>query len=159
MYIKINSITPEKFAPYGQVVQLIPETKPTISVPTVNFWKQQAILSADGEMEVGLLNVNKMKMVFDVLENHFHSQTGLICTSGEWAIGVGIPSDTVPKAESLQAFRIPKGQLVILHKKCWHTAPYPLGHEQSSMLVICKRNFLDNDTVFEKIDEESSLGL
>jgi hypothetical protein len=36
--------------------------------------------------------------------------------------------------------------------KCWHTVSYPVGHNESTMLVICQKDFLDNDTVYKKID-------
>lgn len=159
MQIRIEPITKEAFAEFGQLIDMPPKTEPTISVPIVNFWKQQAIFSAEGELEVGVLNVKNTDWDFDELENHFKTQTGLICLSGDWAIGVAPPSDAVPTAGSMKAFRIPQGQLVVLHEKCWHTAPYPVEHAESSMLVICKKDFLDNDTVFEKIDQSAELVL
>ncbi len=159
MQAKIEQITKEAFAAYGQVIDLPVQEDPTIAVPTVNFWKQQALLTAEGELEVGVLNVKKMEMVFDELENHFKTQTGLICLSGDWAIGVAMPGDSVPKAGEVKAFRIPKNQLVVLHEKCWHTAPYPVEHDESLMLVICKKDFLDDDTVYEKIDQRGELVL
>jgi hypothetical protein len=39
----------------------------------------------------------------------------------------------------------------------WHSAPYPVDHDESSMLVICEKGFLENDTVFEKIDQAGEL--
>lgn len=86
MKVKIEAITQEAFAAFGQVIELPPKTEPTIAVPTVNFWKQQAWLKFDGDAEVGVLNVKKMDMVFDDLENHFETPTGLICMTGDWAI-------------------------------------------------------------------------
>ncbi|QBG48545.1 hypothetical protein EGM51_14465 [Verrucomicrobia bacterium S94] len=157
MDVKIEPITSNAFAEYGQWIEMPPATEPTIAVPTVNFWKQQALLTAEGELEVGFLNVKKTDMVFEELENHFETQTGLICLSGDWAVGVAAPGDNPPKASDLKAFRIPRGQLVVLHEKCWHTTPYPVEHNESTMLVICKKDFLDEDTVYEKIDEESTL--
>lgn len=159
MQAKIEPITKEAFAAFGQVIDMPPEIEPTVDVPTVSFWKQQATLSAEGELEVGFLNVKNMDMDFDELENHFKTQTGLICLSGDWAIGVTTPGDEVPKAADVKAFRIPKGQLIVLHEKCWHTAPYPVEHAESTMLVICKKDFLDEDTVFEKIDQPGELVL
>ncbi|MDZ8118526.1 ureidoglycolate lyase [Pontiella agarivorans] len=157
MDVKIEPITKSAFAEYGQLLETPPAAEPTIAVPTVNFWKQQAAFTVDGELEVGFLNVKKMDMIFDDLENHFKTQTGLISLSGDWCIGVGTPGNEVPEAGSLKAFRIPKGRLVVLHEKCWHTTPYPVDHDESAMLVMCKKDFLDDDTVYEKISEESRL--
>lgn len=157
MKVKIEPMNKEAFASYGQVIEMHPSTEPTIAVPTVNFWKQQAVFSVEGELEVGFLNVKKMDMTFDDMENHFKTQTGLISMSGDWVIGVATPSDDPAKAASLKAFRVPQGQLVVLAEKCWHTVPYPAESDEICMLVICKKDFLDNDTFYEKIDEASTL--
>ncbi|VGO22208.1 ureidoglycolate lyase [Pontiella sulfatireligans] len=157
MKAKIETITKEAFSKYGQVIEMPIKTEPTIAVPTVNFWKQQAFLAIDGDVEVGVLNIKKMDMVYDDLENHFETQTGLISLTGDWAIGVATPSDAVPKAEDMKAFRVAKNQLVVLADKCWHTAPFAVDIEENIMLVICKKDFLDNDTVYEKIDQPGEL--
>lgn len=157
MEVKIEAITRESFKQFGQVIEMPVKTEPTIAVPTVKFWKQQAFFSFDGDAEVGVLNVKKMEMVFDDLENHFNSPTGLICLSGDWAVGVAPPSDDAPKAAEMKAFRVKKNQLVVLADKCWHTAPYAVDQDESTMLVICRKDFLDNDTVYKKIDESSAL--
>ncbi len=159
MKTMIEPITPAVFREYGQVIQLPAPGEPAIAVENVNFWKQQAVLSVDGDVEIGVLSIRKMPMVFSELENHFESQTGLVCLSGDWAIGVATPGDEVPKSRELQAFRVPKFQYVILDEKCWHTGPYPVDHEEMTMLVFCKKNFLDDDTVYENIDQQVELTL
>ena len=157
MEAKIEAITKEAFATFGQVIDFPIQSEPTIAVPTVNFWKQQAFLSIDGEVEVGVLNIKKMDMEYDELENHFQTQTGLISLTGDWAIGVTTPSDDIPKAEDVKAFRVKKNQLVVLADKCWHTAPYAVDIAENTMLVIAKKDFLDDDTVYEKIDQHGKL--
>lgn len=153
----IEVIAKDAFREFGQVIEMPVQEAPTIAAETVMFWKQQAMFSIAGETEVGVLKVKKQAMVFDQVENHFNTATGLICLDGDCVIGVTTPSDEVPKADDIKAFRVPKGQLMVLAEKCWHSATYPLDQDEITLLVIFQKDTLDNDTVFEDLDQPCEL--
>jgi len=157
MQVKIENISKESFKEFGEVIEMPVKSEPTVAVETVTFWKQQAMFAIDGEIEVGVLKVKKMDMVFDELENHFKTATGLICLDGDCVIGVTSPADAVPSASDVKAFMVPQGQLFVLAEKCWHSPTYPVDKDEITLLVIFKKDSLDNDTVFEPINDQCEL--
>jgi ureidoglycolate hydrolase len=157
MQKKITTISKATFKEFGQVIEMPVNQEPTIEVETVKFWKQQAMFTIEGETEIGVLKINKQAMVFDQLENHFKTPTGLICLDGDCVIGVTSPADEVPKADDVNAFLVPQGQLFVLAEKCWHSATYPVDKDEITLLVIFQKDALDNDTVFEDIDQSCEL--
>ena len=131
--------------------------EPTIAVENVTSWKQQAMFSIKGETEVGVLKIKKQDMVFDQLENHFKTATGIICLDVDCVIAVAPPSDDIPNVDTLKAYTIPQGQLFVLAEKCWHPATYPIDKDEITLLIIFQKDALDNDTVFEDISESVEL--
>jgi ureidoglycolate hydrolase len=158
MVTKIEPISKDAFKAYGQVIELPVEEEPTVSTDSVTFWKQQSVFSISGETQIGVLKVRKMDMVFDELENHFKTPTGLICLDGDFVVAVAEPSDTVPKAEEVRAFRAKKSQLVVLAEKCWHSIMYPVDQDEITVFVIFDNNALEDDTVFEALNRPCELG-
>jgi ureidoglycolate hydrolase len=152
--IKVLELTREKFSPYGQVVEVPASGQPTIEVETVKFWKQQAIYSTGEKTEVGVLMVKQQEMIFEELENHFKTPTILLCLDGDFILPVAPPSDDLPSPSEVVAFRVPKNQMVIMAEKCWHGVAYPADKEEITLLVIFRENSLDDDTVFEPLDDK-----
>ena len=65
--------------------------------------------------------------------------------------------DAVPKAEDVKAFRVAENQLVVLADRCRHTVPCAVEIEENTMPVICKKDFLSHDTVYEKAISPANL--
>ena len=156
--IKIEKITRETFKPYGQLIEFPVKEEPTVEVETVTFWKQQVMFNIDGgEVEVGVLKVRKHAMIFDEFENHFKTATGLISLDGDFALAVADPADEIPKTDTIKAYKFKKNQLVLMDEKCWHGVAYPIDTDEITVLVIFKKGSLDDDTVFEKLDQSCEL--
>lgn len=159
MHIKIEKVNKDVFSPYGEIIEMPVNTEPTVDVETVKFWKQQAMFAIEGETEVGVLKIKRMDMIFNELENHFKTATGLICLDGDCAIAVAPPTDELPAANEIKAFKIEKGQFFVLAEKCWHSATYPLDQDEITLLVFFKKDSLDVDTVFEDMGQQFELVL
>ena len=155
--IEVLELTREKFNCYGQVVEVPSSGQPTIDVGIVKFWKQQAIYSIGANTEVGVLMVKKQEMIFEELENHFKTPSILISLDGDFFLPVAPPSDVVPSSSEVVAFRVPKNQMVIMAEKCWHGVAYPADKEEITLLVIFRENSLDDDTVFEPLDDKCTV--
>jgi ureidoglycolate hydrolase len=155
--VKVLELTRESFSPYGQVVEVPASGQPAIDVDTVKFWKQQAVYSMVENTEVGVLVVKKQEMVFNELENHFKTPTILLCLDGDFILPVAPPSDDVPPASDVVAFHVPRNQMVIMAEKCWHGVAYPADKDEITLLVLIRENTLDDDTVFESIDEKCTV--
>ena len=157
MITKIEPISKDAFKAYGQVIEIPVPEEPTVSTDTVTFWKQQSVFAISGETQVGVLKVRKMNMMFDEMENHFKTPTALICLDGDFVVAVAEPSNMVPKAEAVRAFRAKKAQLVVLAEKCWHSIMYPVDQDEITVLVVFNKDALEEDTVFEDLDQPCKL--
>lgn len=156
--IKIEKVSKEAFKEFGQLIAFPIKEKPTVEVETVTFWKQQVMFNIDGgEVEVGVLKVRKHDMIFDDFENHFKTATGLISLDGDFALAVSTPEDKIPNTKDIKAFEFKKNQLVLLDEKCWHGVAYPIDTDEITVLVIFKKGSLEDDTVFEKLDQPCKL--
>ncbi len=148
-----ETISQEKFKPYGQLIQVPTDMEPTVHNDQVTFWKQQAEYRIEEETEIGVLKVRKQNMIFDELENHYDTPTTLICLDGSFILPVAPPSGHIPSSDSLKAFYVSKGQAIILAEKCWHGATYPVDQDEITLLVIFQKDALDNDTVYKPLDQ------
>ena len=157
MKLAIENVSKEVFQSYGQLIEMPVKDDPATAVEHVTVGKQQAMFSIKGETEVGVLKIKKQDMVFDQLENHFKTATGIICLDGDCVIAVAPPSDDIPNVDTLKAYTIPQGQLFVLAEKCWHSATYPIDKDEITLLIIFQKDALDNDTVFEDISESVEL--
>ena len=155
--IKVRDCEPTSFGKYGQVIEAPRSQEPTIETDLITFWKQQAVYHIDGETEVGVLKVKKHDMVFNQLENHFESPTLLICLDGAYLIPVAGPSAKLPGVNEIQAFKVSEKQSILLSEACWHWTTYPLDRPEITLLVIFKKNCLDDDTVIEELDQQCRL--
>jgi len=153
MNVPVEKITHENFKPYGEFVDFIPSAKPTVENDMITFWKQQAGFLIDGNTEIGVLKVRKQEMIFNEFENHFKTPTILIGLDGSFVIPVSTPSDDLPKSEDIVAFEVPEKTALVLADKCWHGTTFPIDKDEITLLVIFKENALDDDSVFEKLDE------
>lgn len=156
MNIKIQKTTAESFKKYGQVVEIKPKTIATVTTDQVTFWKQQASYYIKGKTEIGILKVNKSEMSFSELENHFITPTIIIPIDGDFIMSVAEPSDKTPASKDIKAFHTSKDQLLILAPKSWHGSIYPVN-DNITLLIFFEENTLDNDTVYEPLDEKCTL--
>ena len=155
--VKIIELNQKNFNPYGQLVEVPVSTDPDIKTDKIMFWKQQAIFRMGENVEVGVLSVKKHEMIFNELENHFGTPTILLSLDGDFILPVAKPKDEIPSAEELIAFKVPKFQMLVLAEKCWHGTTYPVDQDEILLLVIFKKDSLENDTVFEKLDQECQI--
>lgn len=152
--VQFAELNRKNFNSYGKLIEVPVGTKPDIKTDTVQFWKQQAIIAMGESIEVGVLKVKKQEMIFNELENHFNTPTILISLDGDFIIPLAPVQDEIPSADKVVAFKVPKFQMLVLAEKCWHGTTYPVDQEEITLLVIFKKNSLENDTVYEKLDQD-----
>ncbi len=143
MNLKIEDLTPDAFAPFGEVI-----TQPTrakdASGPGWTWWGQNHLL-AGGERNyaIGYLDLQPAELSFDWAERHMHSDELLIPMGEDCLVYVGPPDypdepDHLPDLERFRVFRLRKGQGVLLGKGVWHGAPMAIDQPLNVTVLLLK---------------------
>jgi ureidoglycolate hydrolase len=153
MNVTIRPADSPEFEKYGQVIK-VPVSEPTADTDNFKYWKQQALLSVDGPVEIGVLNVRKHEIRLSQMERHDHTPEILVGLDGAFIVTVAASSTEKPVAGDVEAFRVEKGQAVYFNTNCWHWAPCPVDDANITILVIFKDNTSQTDLIIEDLDEE-----
>jgi len=143
MKLKIEDLTADVFAPFGEVI-----TQPTrakdASGPGWTWWGQDHVL-AGGERSyaIGYLDLQPAELSFDWAERHMHSDELLIPMGEDCLVYVGPPEypdepDRIPDLEHFRVFRLRKGQGVLLGKGVWHGAPMAIDRPLNVAVLLLK---------------------
>ncbi|MCL4560041.1 MAG: ureidoglycolate lyase [Chloroflexi bacterium] len=131
MEIKVQTLSPESFAPFGEVIAR-PERLRDAAGPSWTWWAENAYLPADQRAYgVGYLDLQLSTWQFDWAERHMQSVEVLIPTGGDCLVYVAPPDNLdepgkSPLEDQYRVFRVIEGQGVILKKGVWHGAPLAL---------------------------------
>lgn len=141
MRLPIEELTPEAFAPFGEVIQA-PERAVDGSGPGWNWWGCVAHLPAEEQPYVfGYLDLQPAEMRFDWAERHMRSVEVLVPAGGDCLVYVGPPDypeqpDRMPHMKRFRVFRIPQGQAVLLRKGVWHGAPFAVDRPLNVVVML-----------------------
>ena len=72
LQLKVKELTQENFREYGVVID-IPESEPTAVLKGLRCWHHIDWLRTPGEIDIGLLQIEKQDMIFKQIERHFKS--------------------------------------------------------------------------------------
>ncbi len=132
--LDVGELTPEAFAPYGQVIAPLrvggqgvetgydPETSP----------REARLVLGDGGKgtpRLWIMHLPHVGLGFTRIARHRRVTQCLGSLGGkEWLIGVAPPGDlgddACPRIEDIVAFRVPGDCLVKLHVATWHAGPH-----------------------------------
>lgn len=150
--IKVERLTPEAFAPFGEVIQK-PSGKSTVAMEGVlDYWDQVCLLDlGGGTPQLGFLATYARAFRFDALERHVRSDEVFIPLEGVSIFALcpaANPDDPreVPDLARARAFVLDGSAGVNLSRGVWHAAPMPLTPKATFALVMRK------GTVEEDID-------
>lgn len=138
MNIPLQELTPEAFAPFGEVIQM-PARSQDADGAGWKWWGDLALLPADGVYAVGYLDLKPNPLAFDWAERHMQTVEMLIPSGGDCVVYVG-PADypetpeRLPELERFRAFRLSEGQAILLDKGVWHGAP--LAIEKTLKVIV-----------------------
>jgi len=151
MEIKVQKLTAEAFAQYGQVINLSPAAEPTAGSDDFSYWKQQLVFDITGPAEIGVLKTKKHEMIFDQIEQHTETPEILIGLGGGFIIPVAPPSDDVPDPEKIEAFEVSANQAIMMKTNCWHWLPNPADKDELTIMVLFKNNTSADDLVIKDL--------
>lgn len=143
MKLKIEDLTVEAFAPFGEVLEQ-PARAQDASGPGWTWWGENHVL-AGGERNyaIGYLDLHPAELTFDWAERHMHSDELLAPLGEDCLVYVAPPDypdepDRLPPFESFRVFRLRRGQGVLFGKGVWHGAPLALDKPLNVIVLLLK---------------------
>jgi len=126
--IAVETLTPEVFAPFGDILQATGEPTKIINQGNCGRWHDLAKLDfADGRAGISLFNAKARALPYtlDLVERHPDgSQAFLPMTEHPWLVIVA--SDNNGQPDTPRAFAVPPHVGVNLHRGTWHGVLTPL---------------------------------
>ncbi len=152
MRLKVQRLTAEVFAQYGQVLSL-PSKEPTAIVDGgLTYWDDVLVLpDVGGPIGVGYCTVVKRPLTQTQLERHMRTPEFLQPVKGAMIVVVGPPlfldiPNRLPPLEEFAAFRVEEGQAVALFAGVWHYAPFAVC-DPIRLTVMFRAGTSKNDVV------------
>jgi len=148
--IKVEKLTPEAFAPFGEV--LTTEGREFAGEEGMYRWyEKQASVEGAGTVSINLLTAIERDFVCQRFEMHTGTTETLLPLTGGMIVA-GIPEGDV-SAERLRAFYVPVGMGVSWNARAWHYAPYPIGGD-ATCAIIFRHGTGGDDMHFADLPEE-----
>jgi ureidoglycolate lyase len=146
MYLKIENLSPESFAPFGKVIEQ-PIRPQDAAGPGWRWWAENVVLagaaSGDRNYAIGYLDLRPAELSFDWAERHMQSDELILPAGGDSLVYVGPPDQLeeparLPPLDSFRVFRLRPGQGVLLGKSVWHGAPLALDTPLKVFVLLLK---------------------
>jgi ureidoglycolate lyase len=143
MKLKIEDLTVESFAPFGEVITQ-PARAQDAQGPGWTWWGENHVMAgSDRKYAIGYLDLQPAELSFDWAERHMHSDELLIPMGGDCLVYVGPPDHPdeptrLPSLERFRVFHLRQGQGVLLGKGVWHGAPMALDKPLNVAVLLLK---------------------
>ena len=146
LMLEVRPLTPEAFAPYGQVVAPLRtggQGSETGYDPETSEREARLVLG-NGEPRLWIMHLPHVGLGFSRIARHRRVTQCLGALGGkEWLIGVAPPGDLGdderPSIEDIVAFRIPGDRLIKLHVATWHAGPH-FEHDECLFMNLENRD-------------------
>lgn len=143
MKLKIEDLTVESFAPFGEVITQPDREHDAQGLGWMWWGENHTMAGGDRKYAIGYLDLVPAELTFDWAERHMHSDELLIPMGGECLVYVGPPDypeepDRLPPLERFRVFRLRAGQGVLLGKGVWHGAPMALDEPLNVTVLLLK---------------------
>lgn len=134
-------ITPERFAPYGDVIQATPAAKSAMN--DARFERFNGLADIDAEGGSASISIARCRIPtslpyrFDMVERHpLGTQAFIPLSHFRFFVVVGRAAESI-EAEDLEAFVTNGNQGVNYHRGVWHMPMIALENGQEFLIVDC----------------------
>jgi ureidoglycolate lyase len=153
--LPVLPLTPEAFAPFGQVIGPSADGKP--------YDKEDAQLDLSrGTPRFYMMTLQRADRTFRQITRHLSVTQCLAAMGGKpWLIAVAPPNDPddetrMPDPKEIKAFLVPGNLAIKLHRSAWHAGPFTSDEPVDFMnLELSDTNRVDHFTC--RLDEEYGL--
>ena len=158
MELKVQELSKEAFAPFGDVIQK-PERPKDAGGPGWKWWGDNAFLeSEDRPYQVGYLDLAPGELKVDWAERHMRTAELIIPTGGDCLVYVGPPDhfaepERMPAPDRFQVFRVPQNQAVLLKKGTWHCVPLAIARPLN-VVILLRKGSGDDELYMQRFPEE-----
>ena len=141
MNLPIIDLTPDRFAPYGQVIAP-PTAPPDAAGPGWRWWAETALLpETDRPYAVGYLDLRPALLTFDWAERHLRSAEVIVPVGGDCLVYVAPPDHPDqparrPPLDRFEVFRVRSGRAVLLAPGVWHGAPLAIDRPLAALVLL-----------------------
>ena len=164
MKLKVQPLNAQVFAPFGEIVALPQQRKPSGSLEGLDFWADLVPLQDIGApYGVGYATLDKRPFVQTCAERHMGTQELLHAIGGDMVVVVGAADhpdepNRLPAMEGFRAFRVSAGDTVIMKPGVWHWAPFAATGAMR-LLVIYKADTGQTDVGYADFPPGKTLEL
>ncbi len=159
--IKIQKLTKEAFAPYGQFYNMANPDGYPLSGEIHRFFPDRLTSSVYGaNIAFSPILVKKPEeMIINAVEYHTTTAEIIMPLNDAMILHVAQPSAGKPIPELTQAFRVPKNTIIRMNPCVWHLAPLPATKDElCAMIVLPECTYINDCTVVDlKEDEQFKL--
>lgn len=120
--LKVERLTPEAFAPFGQVIAAQDRKPEFEGLSGTQLWGLD--FEVDGRLQLGFLRVPYQRLAFKTMEQHFGVTQSFMPAGGPpavLAVAAPTPRDVTPKPEDVRAFLLDGTRGFILKRATWHS--------------------------------------
>lgn len=143
MKLKIEDLTVEAFAPFGEVITQPARPQDAQGAGWMWWGENHTMSGGDRNYAIGYLDLQPADLSFNWAERHMHSDELLIPMGADCLVYVA-PADhpeeptRLPSLDRFRVFRLKPGQGVLLHKGVWHGAPMALDRPLNVTVLLLK---------------------
>ena len=149
-HIPVTELTKESFAPYGRVVFPYRNT----ITKAGEGWKccsPMDFVLPDAPMGIGVVYSEELPEKITAMERHVSREEVLWAAKEDLIMLADIPAflgsfTAKPNPETVKAFRIPAGTVIIIGRGAWHSPAFAVkGTAAYYFMVEKKKDFIDQD--------------
>lgn len=155
--VKIQELNLENFAKYGAFSNMLNPNWSKLGQEPCEFYRDMNILDLGGGSSVAfsVTRVCERLKVVDVLEFHTSTGEGILPLDGDIVMQLAVATQKpVPPIDMVEAYRVPKGTMVMLRPGVWHGGPFTAGTKCVNILIALPERAYANDcTIVELLPE------
>lgn len=158
--IKVQPLTREEFAPFGQYYNMVEPDGYPLCGAIHKFYPDR--ITGDSEHRLGFspLVVRKPdSMVITQQEYHTNSWEMILPLDDDMIIHCAPASGGEVVTDYVKAFLVPKNTLVKLNTAIWHLAPLPANNDKVTLLIVLPERTYANDCVVVDLKEDEQFEL
>lgn len=154
--VKVQSLTHEAFAPYGQFYTMADPKGHSLNGELHCFFPDR--LTADSNHRVGYSPIvvrKPQKMVITQQEYHTTTWEMILPLNDDMILHCAPASAGTPVTEQAQAFLVPKNTLIKMNAAIWHLAPLPATADSlTAMIILPECTYANDCTVVDLTPEQ-----
>lgn len=159
--IKVKPLTVENFKRYGSFATMLDPAVPGNGIPGMTFYADLAVLELGCAHAAAFSTTcvtDALPPVILALEQHTHCGEGILALDADMLVYFAPANAAYPAVlEQVEAFRVPKGVLLVIRPGVWHCMPFPAGASQVNVLNVLPERTYANDCTMKLLQDSERI--